>query len=282
MRTLLLFCSVFLVCLLLAAYSSGPAATVNAGYTGAPSASGGTEITCSSCHNGGAYGVPTLTARFDGDTLSEYQPGRKYRVTVAVTPAMGTPAGYGFQAQFLDAAADIRKAIGTLDGPDAATQISTTSANRTYAEHSRPNVDSTFSFDWTAPATGAGTATLYATGNAVNRANGSSGDNGTPSPLVIELREAATTATRQIELTKSSLAPNPTGNLTYLSVVLPRSDTYQQSIYASNGTNISSAPVSLNAGPQRLTVDLGNLPVGVYTVRLTGTAFATAARAVKR
>ena len=70
--------------------NSSGAANNNNYNTGAPSAGGGQELTCSLCHRSGSYGEPQVAVTFaeqGSDVFGElttYTPGQTYRVSVAV------------------------------------------------------------------------------------------------------------------------------------------------------------------------------------------------------
>ena len=180
----------------LTAYSDGTAATINSGYTGAPSAGGGTEGVCGNCHGGGSYTLPDLQISISetagGPSTTTYLPGRTYFVTATVSaepasPGGPSPAAYGYQAQFLTSS---NTEAGTLSNPGGGTQI-TPLTSRTYAEQSAPSTSGVFTYQWQAPASGTGTVTMYNIGNAVNGTGGTSGDRGSTSPTLLTLTEAS-------------------------------------------------------------------------------------------
>ena len=258
--------------LLTAGYSSGPASSNGSGFTGAPSAGGGQETVCATCHSGGSFGSPRLEARFAGMDGLRYVPGQTYSVTVSVRPEQGTPAAYGFQAQFLDASTPILQAAGLLSDPDAATQIATLDNGRSYAEHNGPNADSLFTFAWTAPAAGTGPVTLYLTGNLVNRAEGERGDNGSSAPYMLTLTEGAATTS----LTDAGAAgrllvtPNPTTGPVELQIGSAAAGNYTLRIIDASGRIVSSTDHRLAGGTPTLPADLTGLPAGLYYAHVSG------------
>ena len=265
--------------LLFTGYSSGVASNVGRGYTGAPSSGGGMESNCASCHNGGDYGEVGIEVSFSddtsADTLSEYIPGQTYTVSVRLTTEMGSPAAYGFQAQFIDGTTPIASVAGSLSNP--ATGVTTarltnsgTGIVREYAEHSRPNRDNNeFTFDWTAPAEGTGPVTLYIVGNAVNGNGGTSGDNGSRGPRVIELAEGVVSSLRNLTTTlPGAIVPNPSAGPTVLRLDVPTANRYTLTISDPAGRQLFHSTSHLPAGPQELPLDVAALPRGTYVVSL--------------
>lgn len=161
---------VFLACLL-SAYPEGPAERDGIDRTGSPINT--IEQRCGTCHRGGSYD-PDLSIELleGGERVRSYIPGSTYTLRLA-TAATGSPAAYGFQAVAL---ADDLSAAGTYGEPPAGFQV-TELDGRPYLEHGERQPSSSVEIAWTAPEAGTGTVTIYAAGNAVNGADGSSGDN---------------------------------------------------------------------------------------------------------
>lgn len=257
--------------------SRGPAANGNF-FTGAPNASGtGTEGTCNTCHNSGSFGEPQLAITFaeEGSTefaeLTGYMPGQTYTVQVAVGFTATAPAGYGFQSQILTDT-DTPATAGMLGMPGDGVQITDGNADRRYAEHSSINNDSTWTFNWTAPAAGTGAVKLYASGNLVNRAAGTGGDNGSTSPTIIDLVEEMPTSVGNFQRLAGRVYPNPIGARTQVNVELdvPATGTYQVRITDLNGRMIQNTEVGLLAGNNTTLVGTDQLIAGSYLLSVTG------------
>lgn len=173
------------------AFSSGPGAS-GTFRTGGPSAGGGTEGTCSGCHNTGSFGEPivnwNIATTLGGANITQYNAGETYFVTVNVTAPMGTPAAYGFQSVFLETTGNTQ--AGTLSGFDANSQASAGGGGRTYAEHNKRTPSGTWNFQWTAPAAGTGPVRIYSTGNSVNSMSGNQGDSGATMSTIVNLMES--------------------------------------------------------------------------------------------
>ena len=82
-------------------FSGGPAASRGQDRTGSPIAVG----TCQNCHSNGSFS-PTLTIEMleNGVPVTQYEPGKAYKLKVTPKATVGTPNRYGFQAIVLNAA----------------------------------------------------------------------------------------------------------------------------------------------------------------------------------
>ena len=186
-----------LMLILCLASSGGPAAN-NIYFTGAPSTGGGTELTCTICHNSGVsdFGEPqvswTIAASEGGPNETTYVPGETYFITVRVTAPMGTPAGYGFSSTFLAGGTNegTNEKSGTPFSADANTRFTDVNGVRTYVEHRNRTPSGTWNFRWIAPTDGTGVVNIYSAGNAVNGLDGRLGDSGATMSTVVTLTEA--------------------------------------------------------------------------------------------
>jgi hypothetical protein len=145
-----------------AAYSDVPPA----GRTGAPG-----ETTCTSCHGALNDGQGTLLL---GGVPSSYVPGEHYTFTVSLSRAGATRWGFEVTSLFTTGGAY----AGTLAAPSNLTLFQT-KTSKGYVSHTNTlGADGTFatttdgpvvwSFDWTAPASGAGNVTFYLVGLAAD------------------------------------------------------------------------------------------------------------------
>lgn len=258
---------------LLLSNSSGPAANGNY-YTGAPTAGGGTESTCSTCHNNGGFGEPNIEVRFalEGEEpglTSGYIPGATYSVSVAIGHGGNAPAGYGFQAQFLDTL-DRPASAGDLSMPGNGVQITPGNGDRRYVEHSTTADDSLFTFQWTAPAAGSGPVNMYVVGNLVNRASGTGGDNGSTAPTILRLAEEQSTGIRVLASIPFQLFPNPSHGPTTLRVSPRIGGNYDLHLRSFDGRIVRRDRYRLNASDNTLDLPTRGLPPGFYAVELTG------------
>ncbi len=107
---------------------------------------------------------------------STIMPNTTYSISVTVTRTNTVPQLAGFQMVALDAN---NNNAGTMSNPGPGSTIQT-SGGRTYHEHNpaQPytNNSVTFTVDWTSPASGSGTITMYAAANLANGNGSTSGD----------------------------------------------------------------------------------------------------------
>ncbi len=147
------------------AYSSSPPN----GRTNAPG-----EGNCTACH--ATYPLNSGSGSMTVSDLSGWAPGQTYDLEVVV--ADPGASRWGFEFTILDAAGN---SVGALATTDAQAQLSSSGA-RTYAKQTSAGTQNgttgqaTWSLRWTAPESGAGDVTLYATGNAANGNFSASGD----------------------------------------------------------------------------------------------------------
>jgi hypothetical protein len=257
------------------ASSGGPAAAGNY-YTGAPTAGGGTEGTCNTCHNSGAgtYGEPIINVSLlaDGETdpTTQYTPGQTYMVTVAVGYPSTAPEAIGFSSQFLTTDANPVTA-GVLGNPSAGSQISSGQGDRKYAEHDAANTtDSLFTFEWTAPEAGTGEVKMYVSGNLVDRNRSTGGDSGSTSPTIISLTEGIPSAVNNFAAIPHRLFPNPTSGSATLQVSPLTSGSYELTVTGLNGQTLRTERLQLTAANTQLAVPVEGLTTGIYVVSLTG------------
>lgn len=158
--------------LFLGSFSSGPTGS-QGDLTGSPLSSN----TCNRCHNQTASLSPAVVigvrdvATQTPISNAEYIPGTVYTVSYTVT---GAPSGgaYGMQGTILTSA---NAQAGTFSSAGTGSKL-TTSGGVQYLEHNSRNSTGVFTMEWTAPAAGAGTVTIYVSGLAVNANGGNSGD----------------------------------------------------------------------------------------------------------
>ena len=154
-------------------FASGPAAMGSGDYTGASG-----SFTCGGCHGGGPYGSTTVSFALKdmgtGTSVTQYNPGQTYDLTVTVNAGNGSPGGYGFQMVALTSS---NQNGGTLKNGGPNMQLPFFNS-RIYAEHDGVSASNTFNMEWTAPLATSGSITFYYAGNSVNGTGNPAGDNG--------------------------------------------------------------------------------------------------------
>jgi ribosomal protein L35AE/L33A len=201
------------------ASSSNPPAS----KTGAPRPSASPELTCSVCH----------TAAQAGDTFSisgggpgnTYTPNQTYTITVSHSTAAGTR--WGFQITAIDSSL-IRAGVLSSTDSTTITQCATpTSDNvfpsvfsppcigseRYYTYHTSASTTSSWSFQWTAPASDIGPVTFYVAGVKGNT-NASSVDDPTYTTTKTLTAAAAPTGTLQFSGATYSQGESGTATIT--------------------------------------------------------------------
>ncbi len=137
------------------------------------------EGICTECHTGHTVNPDTLGSVTILGAPASYTPGQTYALVLGVQrPGQ---MRWGFEITALKASNNT--AAGTFVSTTALTRIVSLSG-RSYVEQTTLNGDGTFAgqtegawtFNWTAPAAGAGTVTFYAAGNAANGDFSSTGD----------------------------------------------------------------------------------------------------------
>ncbi|MBC7383506.1 MAG: T9SS type A sorting domain-containing protein [Bacteroidia bacterium] len=157
------FLSLLCISTLTFTYSSGPPGQ----YTNAPS-----EGNCTSCHSGTAIssGTSWSAITLSGLPAGGYIPATTY--TLTLTGSTAASGKNGFQ---LTALTSSNTAAGSfIAGTGSSTQ---TLSSRNYVGHNSSGTSlSSFTFSWTSPSSSAGTLTFFASFNATNGDNSSSGD----------------------------------------------------------------------------------------------------------
>lgn len=165
------------VALVLSSNSNGRATQSNRGNTGALG-----ETTCGQCHSASTFGTVSLSIEiFEAGTsnpVDAYLPETTYDMRVTVSHTTGNPVGFGFQLTCLTEAENLPLAGFTnlASNVKQATLTTGPQAGRTYVEHDGVTNNPVFEFSWTSPAADFGPVRFFASGNAVNNNQGSSGD----------------------------------------------------------------------------------------------------------
>jgi hypothetical protein len=245
--------------------SSGRALIANEGNTGAPGDNAPNGRTCQSCHNGAGIQV-TLDIEVEdatGNIISEYTPGEVYTARVIVNTAVGNPQQYGFQ-MVSEVDAD-NSATNSWLNPASNVQVASTTAGRSYAEHKGASSSNIFEVQWEAPAPGTGSVTFYAAGNGVNGNGTSSGDGAaTTSFSLSEGTVNSTAATQRVE-PSLSIFPNPALDQVQLNAQGITPDPVTITVLDQQGKMVLQ---QLLPGQPQMSMQVGNLPAGIYFIQL--------------
>ncbi len=140
------------------------------GRTGAPG-----EGNCTACHSGAVQtgnGFNTIVISDANGPVTDYIPGDTYTVVVSMNTSSSKN---GFEILALNGS---NAQAGTMTITDAThTKIVSGSAGKKYVTHTTSGTSiSTWTFNWTAPATNVGNVTFYLATNETNVQNNDDGD----------------------------------------------------------------------------------------------------------
>lgn len=231
------------------------------GRTGAPG-----DGVCTQCHSGtvqSGSGFNTVTLMQAGNPVTEYEASTTYQVQVSM--ATNNPKN-GFEIVALSPSNTV---AGTLAITDATHTKTITSGGKQRVTHKLAGTSLTsWSFNWTSPATNVGTVTFYL---ATNQTNSSSGDDGDvirtsqhPFGTQLGIDEANSKVKTQIGYQHSTNSLNIQLNTkidgsVYVNVV----DLNGKSVFREDLGNVS-------AGESALSVRLDNeLNSGIYMVNVS-------------
>jgi len=252
-NTFWVFCALSMFVLM--ANRSGRGALAGEALTLAPG-EGGRTCSTSGCHGSGTpFGTQVAISLLDldGNSISSYEAGQNYRVNLNIT-ATGA-SGYGFMLVCLDGN---DQAVNNW-GPPPSQIRSVNIFGRDYLEHTTRLSESSYEFDWTAPASGTGDVIFYAAGNAVNGNNSTSGDNANTTSMAFS--ESIMSGVDDQKRETVQIFPNPVRD--ELNVITSGNSTIR--IVNMAGRTIHSYQSSMN---ENSTMDLSALAPGSYFVRI--------------
>jgi hypothetical protein len=252
----------------LSSNSSGPASAGNGIRNGGP----GTNGNCSSCHVGGA-GTTTMTIALkekNGGAAAngKYKPGTVYTVTISGNNA--NLAFFGFQ---LTAATGSNQQAGSF-GNFGSNKHAVVIGGLQVVEHStniaKTNGNYLAEFEWTAPAAGTGTVTLYGIINGVNGDNTTNGDK-TSAPVNLSLTETAppTSIKDLAQINDLRLYPNPATNKLFISSDKVTPGNYYVAVYDMAGRLVLQQEEHFN-GSLQVSLSLDQLHAGSYILQVKG------------
>lgn len=182
------------------------------GYTGSPG-----ESNCRSCHSDFPLNDPKGSIKITAPTLINwnYTPGETYVINVTISRAGAKVFGFDFEAL---TSANIDAGTLSIINNDPSILVLKAKNGRTNVIHlidgGKTANSHTFSFNWAAPRTSVGTITFYATGNATNNNNSTSGDYTYATTQT--LSNTVNVMEQMNENTNISLYPNPANDYVYI------------------------------------------------------------------
>jgi len=243
-------------------FSSGPANSSALDRTGSPIGGG---LTCGQCHMGNNFQPDLAITLMDGnDVVSGYEPGVTYNLVFEITPGSGTPSGYGLQAIVLDGSDNN---VGEFSNPPANTQV-TDLQGFNYFEHSGVIDTNPISVEWTAPATGTGQITVYASGLAANVNGANTGDGVSSTTITLTEGISSTGNLFDVDFDLSVLA-NPIGSQLPIKIDSPSGKKLNINILDLNGRIALQTQQRVAQGENTFNVEVSNLTKGIYFLQVS-------------
>ncbi len=241
---------------LLLSYSSG----APFGYSGSP---GDSNRTCDQCHSYSGSGYnPDFTVT--GIPAAGYVPGQSYQITLTVNNA--NSAKKGFEACVEDNAGQKQGSFASTDSNTQPIQ------SNTYITHTSAGTSqSSWTFDWTAPATAQNDLTLYFAVNMANGDGNSTGDYIENSQISIPLNN--TGSINNIDSNLIKIYPNPVTDLIQI-----QSGNYQFDRAQVQDILGKTYPVTLKNNR----IDVSFLPSGTYFLKLENKKVSTVKQFIKK
>lgn len=210
------------------------------GKTGAPG-----DQNCTQCHSGAVQsgqGINSVIVADGFTPVSSYQPGMTYNVAVSLTTSSNRN---GFQIVALNSSNAQAGSITII--PSSGTQLLNGSAGKKYVTHtSTGNQQSSWAFQWTAPATNEGDVTFYLATNETNVNGTSSGD-------IIRLSQHTIGSTAEIKETTADMN---------LQLAYQASNNSLSVSYSSLAAGISSVNITDLGGKSVFAEEIGMTTIG--------------------
>jgi hypothetical protein len=278
MRLRLYSTSLFFLFLAFVAMSNrnGRASSQNSGNTGAPGDEmiAGAPRTCVNCHGGTNISADLLITLLNaaGNVVTEYTPGADYTARVTINASGTGLSGYGFQMIALRDNGNVD--IKGFSDPNNTNnyKLGTISNGRTYAEHANISTPNTFDVAWKAPVAGTGDVTFYASGNGVNRNNGSSGDGADNGVLKVKEAQPTSVSNTMYQYPRNfvNVYPNPIFGRAVVQIEVINAGTWQAVLCDMAGKPIWSGQFDVKPGSNDFPfAPAADLSSGIYLLHLT-------------
>ena len=214
---------------------------------------------CTACHTGTTQ---TATSWISSNIpAGGYIPGTVYTITLA-----GTHSGvakFGFEITAEDAS-NAKIGVFTITNT-AETELANMSHAVTHTSNgTTPSNDSkSWSFDWTAPATGSGGITFYAALNAANGNNTTSGDV-IYNTNYTYTEDLSTGINNESQNNSFSIFPNPSTDV--LNIQMNNTGAFEMTVLDLTGKQLMTENILSQTDTYKL--DISILPKGVYIIQL--------------
>ncbi|MDZ4666795.1 MAG: T9SS type A sorting domain-containing protein [bacterium] len=229
-----------------------------------------TRKDCASCHSG-----PTPIANdnvqrvFTFDSGSVYTPSATHVIKFKLL-ASGT---VGFSSTVLKNDSNIKAGIIAPIDTNEAKVFTHAASGRTYLNHkvgATANGMKEYTFQWTAPAKGAGAVTFYFSSISSNLDDGTSDDTTYNNSYVITekivLIEGLNNATMKASM---SVYPNPTSDRININFTAMRGNATISLVSLDGKQVVVLMNDNLNSGDQNLSFDVSGVKIGIYFLRVT-------------
>ena len=261
-KSILLFTTIAgIFYLSLSSYNNGASL---AGHAKAKDGCGGAGCHATSSTNTAITVV--VKEKSSGNTVTEYEAGVDYEVTV--TGANASAAKYGYMARFTDAST---MQAGTFSNPSSGSKVQLVSGGVSVVEHSGSIAASsgsfTATFDWKAPTAGTGNVSIDVAVNAVN-GNGIADVGDQWNTTSQTLTEKNTSVGGVAKNSVVSVYPNPVHNVLNVDLKNNVSGTYELTVLNINGQTVETGTISTN-GTSSLQFNTTDWKAGLYIIHLS-------------
>jgi len=254
--------------IVLSSNRTGPAHNNNGNRTGSNGSLGCSTAGCHMADNNNLALSFQIVDDASGTTVTDgkYVAGHTYTIAFKGVIANAAYTHLGFQASVVNAA---NANSGTIAKDPAVANSGTANASGiTVVEHTSPlpktGNDLITTFKWTAPATGSGTATIYARMMANNN-NNTPGDD-TPNQLIQALTEKTTAINDVDKNNLFKVYPNPAQNTLHVQLDKLTSGNYNVRITSIDGKALITTASNFSGG--EMNIDISKLAKGIYSLTI--------------
>ncbi|MEM6966570.1 MAG: choice-of-anchor V domain-containing protein, partial [Bacteroidota bacterium] len=258
------------VAVLFISSTGGRATVADEGNTGAPNDNQNNNRTCQTCHKNGSFVVTPQLEITDanGVAVTDNLNGEDTYTVKLTVNSTDNPDGYGFQIVALNAADGIDGSpINTWIVPSGVpnVQVTTTSNGRQYAEQNDLSSSNEFVMEWTAPPSG--DVTFYYGANAMNGNGNINGDNAVMATTSISVTPVSVAELKH-KMTLD-IAPNPLREVLNIFTNAQKSGDYDVMLFDQIGKKVFTEKINIPSGENISRLEIGQLPMGIYSLVLS-------------